>query len=145
MDVELSATPIYPLDMNAERLPEPAADSLDLVTVLAALADRWRLAALRALEEAEEPAYCGQLMAEAGYNVGKSTVSHHMKVLREAGLTRTTVSGSRRYTTIRREELDARFPGLLDAVLNADADLPRFVRTDEAAEAVGAEPAGVLS
>lgn len=131
--------------MSEERLPEPAAESLDLVTVLAALADRWRLAALRAIAEAEEPAYCGQLMAEAGYNVSKSTVSHHMKVLREAGLTHTIVSGSRRYTTIRREELDARFPGLLDAVLNAEADLPKLVNTAEAAEAIAAEPASVLS
>lgn len=119
--------------MNEERLPEPAAENLDLVTVLAALADRWRLAALRALDQTEHPAYCGQLMAEAGYNVSKSTVSHHMKVLREAGLTRTTVIGSRRYTAIRREELNARFPGLLDAVLNAEVDLPRLVRTDEPA------------
>jgi DNA-binding transcriptional ArsR family regulator len=117
--------------MNEETLPEPPADRLDLVTVLAALADRWRLAALRALDQADEPAYCGQLMAEAGYNVSKSTVSHHMKVLREAGLTRTSVIGARRYTVIRREELNARFPGLLDAILNAEAELPRFVPADE--------------
>lgn len=117
--------------MNAETLPEPAADSLDLVTVLAALADRWRLAAVRTLHQVDEPAYCGQVMAEAGFNVSKSTVSHHMKVLREAGLTRTTVIGSRRYTVLRRGELNARFPGLLDAVLNAEVDLPVFERVQD--------------
>ena len=103
-------------------LSEPPTERLDMVTVLAALADRWRLAAVRALADVEDPVYCGQLMLEAGFNVSKSTVSHHMRVLREAGITRTRVVGARRYTTLRREALDARFPGLLDAVIAARLD-----------------------
>ena len=46
----------------------------------------------------------------------KATRSHHFKVLREAGLTFTRLEGTARYVTLRRAELDARFPGLLDAV-----------------------------
>jgi DNA-binding transcriptional ArsR family regulator len=103
-------------------LPEAPAERLDLVTVLAALADRWRLAAVRALAEVDDPVYCGQLMLEAGFNVSKSTVSHHMRVLREAGITSTQVVGARRYTTLRYDVLNARFPGLLDAVISARLD-----------------------
>jgi DNA-binding transcriptional ArsR family regulator len=44
-------------------------------------------------------------------------MSHHLKVLREAGLTRTRVDGVRRYVSLRRQDVDGRFPGLLDAVV----------------------------
>jgi DNA-binding transcriptional ArsR family regulator len=53
--------------------------------------------------------------------VGKSTGSHHLKVLREAGIVRAEADGTRRYYTLRRDDLEARFPGLLDSVLHADA------------------------
>jgi len=49
--------------------------------------------------------------------VSKSTISHHYKVLREAGIVQVRVEGTRRYHALRREDLDARFPGLLDAIL----------------------------
>ncbi|MGY4922640.1 ArsR/SmtB family transcription factor [Streptomyces sp. 900105755] len=49
----------------------------------------------------------------------KSTVSHHMKIMREAGITSTRAVGRNRYVQLRRADLDARFPGLLDAVLKA--------------------------
>lgn len=104
------------------RLPEPAADTLDLVTVLGALADPVRLAAVRALAEVTD-AYCGQLQIEVDLKISKSTMSHHMRTLREAGLTSTQVVGARRYVSLRRSVLDARFPGLLDAVLKADIGL----------------------
>jgi DNA-binding transcriptional ArsR family regulator len=53
----------------------------------------------------------------SGPNVPKSTFSHHLKTLREAGLIRNEPSGRRRTVTLRRDELDERFPGLVDAVL----------------------------
>jgi hypothetical protein len=37
-------------------------------------------------------------------------------------VTTTHVDGTRRYNTLRRDDLDARFPGLLDAVLSAADD-----------------------
>ena len=52
--------------------------------------------------------------------VTKATASHHFKVLREAGITLTRVDGAHRFLTLRRDDLDARFPGLLDAVLAAE-------------------------
>ncbi|WP_242419722.1 helix-turn-helix transcriptional regulator, partial [Frankia sp. CpI1-P] len=57
-----------------------------------------------------------------GVEVGAPTVSHHYRVLREAGLTMTTVEGRRRVVAIRYEDLEARFPGLLAAVLTPTAN-----------------------
>jgi len=52
--------------------------------------------------------------------VGKSTASHHFKVLREAGLIRQRLDGRERLTELRLEDLEKRFPGLLKSVLAAD-------------------------
>lgn len=87
-----------------------------MTTVLAALADPGRLATVRTLASAGE-ATCGQVSEVSGLNVGKSTVSHHLRILREAGITHTRLDGPRRYVSLRRDDLDLRFPGLLDAVL----------------------------
>ena len=51
----------------------------------------------------------------------KSTLTHHFRVLREAGVISQEVAGTSKLNTLRREDLDARFPGLLDAVLVAGA------------------------
>jgi len=52
----------------------------------------------------------------------KSTVSHHMKIMREAGLTPTRAVGRNRYVQLRRDDLDARFPSLLDSLLKSLPD-----------------------
>src|SRR5882757_6162608 len=101
----------------AGALEEPAADRLDLPTVLAALADPGRLAIVRALAVGEE--CCNKVGELAGITVGKSTLSHHMKVLRESGVTHTRAQGTHRYVSLRRAELDGAFPQLLDAILGA--------------------------
>ncbi|GAA2114828.1 ArsR/SmtB family transcription factor [Actinomadura alba] len=100
----------------SETLIEPPRAELDMATVLTALADRGRLATVRALAETGE-ATCGQVSQVSGLKVSKSTVSHHLRILREAGITRTRLDGPRRYVSLRRDDLDERFPGLLDAVL----------------------------
>jgi DNA-binding transcriptional ArsR family regulator len=97
------------------QLPQPSRDSIDLVTVLAALADPIRLALLRAMFAVNGPADCAAVAH--GVGVGAPTISHHYRVLREAGLTTTTVEGRRRIVTLRRDDMEARFPGLLAAVL----------------------------
>ncbi len=51
--------------------------------------------------------------------VTKSTCTHHFRVLREAGVIRQRVEGTTRLSSLRRQDLDARFPGLLDSVLRA--------------------------
>ena len=67
-----------------------------------------------------------------GIDGTKSTLTHHMRVLREAGLIWQEPTGTTKFTSLRRADIDARFPGLLDAVL----------RTDEA-DGGRREPAGV--
>ena len=98
----------------ASDLPEPDLADVPLAAVMQALGDESRLAIVRALA-AEGERTCGTF--ELG--ISKATRSHHFKVLREAGVTHTRVDGVHRRVTLRREELQARFPGLLEAVLGA--------------------------
>lgn len=60
-----------------------------------------------------------QCCSDLDVPLSKSTLSHHLKVLREAGVTTTRVEGTRRLMSLRRDDLELRFPGLLDAVLSA--------------------------
>jgi DNA-binding transcriptional ArsR family regulator len=91
---------------------------MTLIRVLGAVSDPIRLGLVRLLSDDRERAW-GDLRAP----VAKSTLSHHLKVLRDAGLTRTRQEGTRCYVRLRRDDLDTRFPGLLAALLNvADAD-----------------------
>ncbi|MET0931219.1 MAG: ArsR family transcriptional regulator [Aeromicrobium sp.] len=100
------------------RLPHPAIEDVVLTEVLFALSDPARLEIVRELSD-------GPLsMAECGlFNpaLPKSTKSHLFKVLREAGIVRNEPEGRGRTLTLRREELESAFPGLLDAVLAARA------------------------
>lgn len=89
-------------------------DQIQLVDVLQALADPVRLRIVRHLAHVGEVA-CGTVPV----SLSKSTISHHYKVLREAGVIQARCEGTRRFHALRREDLDARFPGLLDAVLHA--------------------------
>ena len=95
-------------------LEQPAGAAIDLPAVLHALSDPARLAIVRALA-ADGERSCGTF--ELG--LSKATRSHHFKVLREAGVTHTRLEGTTRRVSLRRDDLDARFPGLLDAVLRA--------------------------
>ncbi|GAB3686993.1 helix-turn-helix domain-containing protein [Angustibacter aerolatus] len=56
---------------------------------------------------------------EVGGDMAKSTRSHHLKTLREAGVVRNEPSGRERLLTLRRDELEQRFPGLLEALLRS--------------------------
>src|SRR3954453_8878365 len=95
-------------------LHNPRINEITLPDVLHALSDPVRLQIVRALAEREEQS-CSSVEA----SVSKSTLSHHFKVLREAGVTHTRVNGTHRLVSIRRDELEERFPGLLDSVLGA--------------------------
>lgn len=101
----------YPGHME---LHEPDLRDVPVTAVLAALADDVRLQIVRTLARGGEHA-CGTFE----FGVSKATRSHHLRVLREAGVTRTRVAGTSRYVRLRREELDRLYPGLLDAVLAA--------------------------
>ncbi len=84
--------------------------------MLQALGDPIRLQIVRLLDHADGAIACNEM----GLPVAKSTGSHHLKVLREAGVVRAQVDGTRRYYTLRRDDLEARFPGLIDSVLRTD-------------------------
>jgi DNA-binding transcriptional ArsR family regulator len=94
-------------------LHHPSSEEIELAHVLHALSDPQRLRIVRLLAEQDGPVPCGSL--ELG--VTKSTATHHFRVLREAGVIRQTPTGTTKLTTVRRADLDDRFPGLLEVVL----------------------------
>lgn len=96
-------------------LHHPAKDDLELASVLHALSDPHRLQIVRALADDATPRACGGF----GLDVTKSTCTHHFRVLREAGVILQREEGTSRLNSLRREDLDARFPGLLAAVLGS--------------------------
>jgi DNA-binding transcriptional ArsR family regulator len=90
----------------------PASAELELVSVLHALSDPARLAIVRHLAD-ESECSCGHFDSR----LSKATLSHHYRVLRECGLIKSRPVGRKRLLSLRRTDLDERFPGLLDAVL----------------------------
>lgn len=105
-------------------LSHPARDALALAEVLHALSDPMRLRIVAELAADGGERTCSSF----NLPIVKSTCTHHFKVLREAGVIRQQVMGTKRVNSLRREDLDARFPGLLDAVLQgadpADTEQP---------------------
>ena len=105
--------------MNVVQQPalpdQPAREDIELEAVLHALSDPTRLQIVTALDE--RPGACAT--GSIDVPVTKSTCTHHFRVLREAGVVRQRPEGTSRLNTLRREDLDARFPGLLDAILDA--------------------------
>jgi len=97
-------------------LPHPDMTDVALTDVLFALSDPGRMQIVQDLADGPlEMAQCGATNPA----LPKSTKSHLMKVLREAGVVRNEPQGRGRLVSLRREELDMAFPGLLDSVLNA--------------------------
>ncbi len=97
----------------APEFTHPAAEEIEITAVLHALSDPQRLRIVRELAASEEPLACGSVALD----VAKSTRTHHFRVLREAGLIEQRRDGTRKLSVLRRADIDARFPGLLDAVL----------------------------
>ncbi len=97
-------------------IPHPPVEDLDLATVLHALSDPVRLEIVAGLAGGDERA-CGSFDVA----VTKSTCTHHFRVLREAGLIRQRQQGTMRLNSLRRDDLEARFPGLLGTILEAAA------------------------
>lgn len=97
-------------------IPHPAVEDLDLAAVLHALSDPVRLDIVSGLAAGDERT-CGSFDVA----VTKSTCTHHFRVLREAGLIRQRQQGTMRLNSLRRDDLEARFPGLLGTILKAAA------------------------
>jgi len=98
---------------HTTKLHHPDRDEIELAGVLHALSDPHRLEIVRTLAEDSEPRPCGTM--ELG--LSKSTMTHHFRTLRETGVIEQYRDGTARLTSLRRDDLNARFPGLLDAVL----------------------------
>ena len=103
-------------EMQAQ-LEHPQIGDLELSEVLHALSDPQRLEIVRALGEDAAPRQCGSFKY---LGLAKSTLTHHFRVLREAGVIRQRREGTAKLTELRRDDLELRFPGLLDAVLEVD-------------------------
>ena len=99
----------------------PTREQLNLATVLYALSDSVRLDFVRCLSVSACEKACGTIAT----TVAKSTMSHHLRVLREAGVVRVRTEGTQSLISIRHDDLEARFPGVLASILKAvDATAP---------------------
>ena len=113
-------------------LLHPTREQIELPMVLDCLSDPTRLAIvynLAKLDQAATEMCCGDFNAFSG----KSNLAYHFAKLRESGLMQTRIVGTNRLMKLRRDDLDARFPGLLDAVIKAaarDADRLSFPECD---------------
>ncbi|MBV9805254.1 MAG: helix-turn-helix transcriptional regulator [Solirubrobacterales bacterium] len=103
-----------PTVLDEGKLCHPAREEIELAAVLHALSDPMRLRIVAGLA-VEDKRTCGSF----DLPVTKSTCTHHFRVLREAGVIRQRHEGTTRLNSLRREDLDKRFPGLLDSVLTA--------------------------
>jgi len=101
-------------------MPSPiqAPDRLEVITVLRALADPVRLDLVRQLRQSDAPIACGRFRT----SVAKNTLSHHFRTLREAGVIATHREGGQALNVLREDELEAAFPGLLDAIVSRAED-----------------------
>lgn len=99
---------------SREKIPHPAVSTLDLATIMRALGDPARLEIVRLLSDGR-PRLCGDIYTTLG--VPNSTGSYHLRTLREAGITHARPAGTQRYVSLRRADLDQRFPGLVDVLV----------------------------
>jgi DNA-binding transcriptional ArsR family regulator len=94
----------------------PPVEDLDLARVLHALGDSTRLTIVHKLADTGTQ-NCGSLCCQTP----RSTLTHHLRILREAGIIRTTKSGQTHHNELRQEDLNKRFPGLLKTLLSQSA------------------------
>ncbi len=101
-------------------LPHPATEDITLPAILTALGDETRLAMIAILARNSEKAMtCGQFLQLGS----KTALSYHVAKLREAGIIHVQPDGTKRLLTLRRDDLEKRFPGFLDSVITSAAGL----------------------
>jgi len=98
-----------------EEIAHPKRAEIELGAVLHALSDPVRLKIVAALARGDGDHTCGSFDVP----VTKSTCTHHFRILREAGVIHQRQEGTSRLNTLRRDDLEARFPGLLAKILQA--------------------------
>ena len=99
-----------------EKIPHPPTSALDLATIMRTLGEPVRLDIVRLLADGRER-LSGELSDALG--IPASTGSYHLRLLREAGVTRSRAAGTQRYISLRRDDLEERFPGLVDVLTRA--------------------------
>ncbi|MFF2479916.1 ArsR/SmtB family transcription factor [Paenibacillus sp. NPDC058071] len=99
--------------MKSQQHPQSEGD-IQLSPVLYALSDPIRQHIVDVIREHGEQA-CNFFNVP----IAKSTFSYHVKILREAGIIHARSQGTLRLLSLREEELEQRFPGLLDSILKA--------------------------
>ncbi len=116
-------------------IPHPDTEQIELANVLTALGDETRLAMIGYLGRCDHEMTCGQF----NWLGSKTVLSYHLAKLREAGVVSVRPEGTKRFVSLRRADLDRRFPGFLDSImagaLKASAVAPA------PAEPAAAEPA----
>jgi len=96
-----------------EKIHHPPTESLDLATIMRTLGDPARLDIVRLLADGR-PRMCSEISGEMGQP--NSTCSYHLRLMREAGITRARAQGTQRLISLRDEDLEARFPGLVEVL-----------------------------
>ena len=99
--------------MASREIKHPAASDLDLATILRTVGDPVRLAIVQDLLDRGER-ICTTL--NASIDIPASTLSYHLRLLREAGVTRTRAVGTERHVSVRSDDLERLFPGLLEVL-----------------------------
>jgi DNA-binding transcriptional ArsR family regulator len=103
----------------ARPLSHPGIDDVSVASVLHALADPMRLAIVRELLKVQGGMNCTQTTCKLKIPMAKSTCSQHYRILREAGIIASERKGVELSSRVRMQELDERFPGLLQTILKA--------------------------
>jgi DNA-binding transcriptional ArsR family regulator len=110
-------------------LTHPGEGAVELTAVLSALAEPVRLTIIRTVGDFatdDDGISCLDVLEKSGLTATKSTMSHHYKVLREAGLVVMWWVGAKKHVRLRRELVDVRWPGLLDAILADKTPAPQM-------------------
>lgn len=97
------------------QIKHPNIEQVELTDIMYALADPTRLEIIALLAKAGRKLTCGEI----DLNRPKSSMSHHFKILRSAGLVETVIEGTEHMNALRLEEIEQKYPGVLSAVLKA--------------------------
>jgi DNA-binding transcriptional ArsR family regulator len=99
--------------MPVREIRHPPVSELDLANILRTVGDPIRLEIVRLLSDDRE-----RTCTAVGDVVGlpASTLSYHLRLLREAGVTRTRAEGTERHVSLRRDDLEQTYPGLLEVL-----------------------------
>jgi len=97
------------------QIKHPTIEQVELTGIMYALADPTRLEIVMMLAQAGKKLTCGEI----NLNRPKSSMSHHFKILRSAGLVETLIEGTEHMNSLRLEEVESKYPGVLNAVIKA--------------------------